>query len=759
MRIGLFSKLAVTPLSYLAEYLKISLFSLHVFICVCLVAVEARSQTNPEVFKENNLLGIKDAKGEILVPAEYQLLGWSDGLDMFVDNVIGYNHNNNWGMISAKNKVVAKADYYDLWPVHKDLIIASKKKDYSNHLYYGALNSKGNPVVDFKYSSIDKIANALIVTEEVNGKRSYGLLNEKNKFLLETKFRKIRHFAGDLYAFSDFNFKTGLINKNGRVLIPQTLDSIGVLVGGKAKIFDSGKTGLINSQGNVLIKPNFKSIDFEGSKASVKEFNSFTIVNHKNEVDLQFSCDSLISISDFFYGIYLNEHLTIADNNFKKLISGTEIAIVQSIQDKLIISKKEKFGVLNTSGEYFIPMEYDSIMADSSYFYLGKNKSWWVANKFGRTISKSKYDELLRVSESLIAVKKRGYWGFIDFQGDEVIANKFDEVTPFKYLTSSVRFLDAYGTINQFGEWICQPIYDKITIHKDGVAEAKLKTRIDLINRAGNVIFQTYNRLTPYDGGFIEETAEGKIGFVMRDGRIVKHPIFDEISFTARDSILIAKEAGYLSMATKNGARFYSLSGRFEEVLGISEEFVGIKLDGKYGFVDLEGRLRVANRYDSIRLYSNGMAAFFLRGNWGYIDKAENLRVQPIYESSFEYLNGTAIVIENGKYGVINKDGKYLLKTIHEQITRNKYGSFKVVLEGKFGLYDKKGNKIVSPEYTELEEVSVGRVVVKRRGMYGVINEQGRFTIPMMYTNITYLKEGKYMVVEAKNSAVVRDLN
>ncbi|MEQ9288601.1 MAG: WG repeat-containing protein [Cyclobacteriaceae bacterium] len=743
-------------MSYLSAYLKrgILLFLIPIFIN----ASNAWGQTNPEVFKENDLSGIKDSKGEILVPAEYPLLGWSDGLDMFVDNVIGY-YNNNWGIISAKNKVVTSPDYYDLWPVHKDLIIASKKKDYTNNLYYGALDSKGNAVVDFKYSSIDKIANALIVTEHKDGLSSYGLLNEKNKFLLDAKYRKIKHFAGDLYSYSDFNFKTGLINKNGRVVIPLSLDSIGPTINGKARVFDSGKTGLINEAGNILMKPGYKSIDIDGAKASATEFNSFTIVNHKNEVDLQFSCDSLISISDFFYGIHLNEHLTIADNNFDQLISGRGIAIVQSIQDKLIISKKEKFGVLNTSGEYFIPMHYDSIAADSSYFYLQKDKTWSVVNKFGRTISKSKYDELMPVSESLIAVKKRGYWGFIDFQGDEVIANKFDEVTPFKYLTSRVRFLDAYGTINQFGEWICEPIYDDITIHKDGVAEAKLKTRIDLINRAGDVIFQTYNKLSPYDGGFIEETEEGKIGFVMRDGRIVKHPIFDEISFTAKDSILIAKEAGYLSMATKNGDRFYSLSGRFEEVLGISEGFVGIKLDGKYGFVDLEGRLRIANRYDSIRLYSDGMAAFYLRGNWGYIDKAENLRVQPIYESSFEYLNGTAIVIEDGKYGVINKDGKYLLKTIHEQITRNKYGSFKVELEGKFGLYDKKGNKIVSPDYTELEEVSAGRVVVKRRGMYGVINEHGRFTIPMMYTNITYLKEGKYMVVEAKNTTIVRDLN
>ncbi|WP_349530040.1 WG repeat-containing protein [Reichenbachiella sp. MALMAid0571] len=731
------------------EYLRN--FILLFFFCAFFCSLELKAQTDPKVFKENNLSGVKDSNGEVLVPAEYEQLGWSDSLDMFVDNVIGY-YDNNWGIITAKNKVITSPDYYELRPVHKDLIIASKKGAYSNHLYYGALNSKGNAVVDFKYSSIDKIANTLIVTEIKDGKTNYGLLNEKNQFLLKTEYSKISHFANDLYVFYDYDFRAGIINKNGQIVVPVSLDSIGYIRDGKAQIFESGKAGLIDESGNLLLKPSFKNISVDGDRAQVLEFNEHTIVDKLNTKDRQFNCDSLVNISDSFYAIYLNKYLTIADRNFNKLISGNDIVIRQCIDDKVVFSKGKNFGVLNEKGEYFIALEYDSISADDGYFYLMENGKWSVANQFGRNITKYKYDDIKPESESLIAVKRRGFWGFIDFQGDEVIANKFDSVTSFKYLTSKVSFLDGFGTINQFGEWICEPVYDEIIIHKEGITEARLKSRIDLVNHDGNVIFQTYNTLKPYDGGFIETTEEGKTGFVMRDGRIVKQPIFDEISFTSQDSILIAREQDYLSLATKDGDRFYSLSGRFEEVLGISEEFVGIRLDGKYGFVDLQGRLRVANRYDSIRLFSDGMAAFYLRGNWGYIDKEENLRVQPVYESSFDYINGTAIVIENGKYGVIDKDGKYLLDSKYDHISRNDFGSFHITLDGKYGLYDSSVKKITSPDYNEVLEVAKGQVVVKRRGMFGVMNEQGRFTIPMVYSNITYLSQGKYMVVEVMNA-------
>ncbi len=718
-------------------------------VLIFCLASQVVAQPSLELFTANNLSGIKEADGNVLIPAKYQRLGWSDGYDQPVDDVIGY-YNKQWGLISTKNKIITPAEYYDLWPVHKDLIIASKKGKFTNHLFYGAIDSKGKTVVDFHYTSIKKIANALIVTQLKDDKIHYGLLSEKNTFLLPAHYSLIRHFANDLYTFADFDGKTGLINRSGQIIMPMTVDSIGLPVAGKALIYNQGKTGLIDQKGQAVLPASYKAVTLSNTDAQLVEFNRYTIVNDRNEIDYEFYCDSLVRLSDKLYAMHLNDHLTFANTAFEALWSGYHVTIHQFSHHRAIISQHEKYGVLDDKGAFFIPMEYDSIGADEGYYYLLKNQEWSIVNKFGRQVSKYAYEDILPESDNLIAVKRRGYWGFIDFQGDEVISPKFDEVTPFRYLTSRVRFLDAYGTINQFGEWICEPVYDTITIHKDGVSEAKTGSRTDLFNNQGEMIFQTYNSLRPYDGGFLEETAEGKTGFLMRDGRIVKHPVFDEIAFTAHDSILIAREDNYLSLATKDGDRFYSLSGRFEEVLGISEDFVGIRLDGKYGFVDLQGRLRIANRYDSVRLFSDGMAAFYLRGNWGYIDKAEKLRVQPVYESSFNYKNGTAIVIEDGRYGVIDKDGNYLLHSEYDYISRNTHGSFKIHNGDKFGLYNAKGQKIVSPDYDLVEEVLPGKTIVKRRGMFGVVNASGRFTIPMMYTNIKYLGEKRYIVVESK---------
>ena len=714
------------------------------------------AQQNPVLFSENGKSGIKDSNGEILVPAKYTALGWSDGFELFVDNIVGY-YNGNWGLISAKNEVITNANYYELWPVHKDLIIASRKGKFSNKLFYGALNSKGQAVIGFKYASIDRIVDLLIVSKEEDHRISYGLLNEKNQFLLEPEYSRISHFSEDVYVFSDFENKSGLIEKTGRVVMPVSVDKIDKPQYNFAKVYQQGQVGLIGLSGNTLIKPEYKSIKLGKDKTTLLPFQTINIVGSNNEIFHSFSCDSLVKLSETFYAIYRNDHITLTDPSFNTLLSGTNIVLHEPQSDKLVISQSGTYKVLDQYGKAFLKESYDSIASDTNYFYVLKNDTWSVINKFGRKISRQKYEAIQPASEGLIAMKRRGYWGYIDFRGDEVIPPKFDEVSNFLNLVAKVRFLDAYGSINQFGDWVCEPVYDTITLHENGLNQARIKSRTDLIDKNGTLLFQTYNQLVPFGKGFIEQTAEGKKGFISAKGEVLKHPIYDEISFTPEDNILITEEDNYLSLTSDDGQRFYDLSGKYEEVLGKKEDFVGVKLDGKYGFVDMQGRLRIANRYDSIRLFSDGMAAFFLRGHWGYIDKSEKLRVQPHYDQAFDFIDGTAIVEEDGKYLLIDKNGRNPLEAKFDRIKRNKFGSFITQLNGKYGIYSASSKKILETEYTSIQELAKGEILVKRRGKYGLVNEAGRFTLPMIYDHITRLPDGKYKV-ERSFDSVVKEL-
>src|SRR5688572_22438459 len=79
------------------------------------------------VYEENGKVGLKNLRGEVLIPAKYDAIGWSNGRLSVVNNVTGYRSNGLWGLISTGNEVITKAEYEDLSPGEGSLIVARKK--------------------------------------------------------------------------------------------------------------------------------------------------------------------------------------------------------------------------------------------------------------------------------------------------------------------------------------------------------------------------------------------------------------------------------------------------------------------------------------------------------------------------------------------------------------------------------------------------------------------------------------------------------
>jgi hypothetical protein len=48
-------------------------------------------------FEENNKFGLRTSKGETVIPAQYQKLGWSNGSPEVIDDLIGFREKGNWG--------------------------------------------------------------------------------------------------------------------------------------------------------------------------------------------------------------------------------------------------------------------------------------------------------------------------------------------------------------------------------------------------------------------------------------------------------------------------------------------------------------------------------------------------------------------------------------------------------------------------------------------------------------------------------------
>src|SRR5687768_6640537 len=51
-------------------------------------------------FEENGKFGLKNTNGDVLIPAEYDYLGWSNNTFSVIENVTGYRLHDQWGLIN-----------------------------------------------------------------------------------------------------------------------------------------------------------------------------------------------------------------------------------------------------------------------------------------------------------------------------------------------------------------------------------------------------------------------------------------------------------------------------------------------------------------------------------------------------------------------------------------------------------------------------------------------------------------------------------
>src|SRR5688500_13269410 len=84
---------------------------------LCSDPIEPNNSSNAiefSLFEENGKVGVKNEQGEILIPAQYDGMGWSNGQFSIINNVTGYRSGDRWGLINLENNRITKAEYTDL---------------------------------------------------------------------------------------------------------------------------------------------------------------------------------------------------------------------------------------------------------------------------------------------------------------------------------------------------------------------------------------------------------------------------------------------------------------------------------------------------------------------------------------------------------------------------------------------------------------------------------------------------------------------
>lgn len=138
-------------------------------------------------------------------------------------------------------------------------------------------------------------------------------------------------------------------------------------------------------------------------------------------------------------------------------------------------------------------------------------------------------------------------------------------------------------------------------------------------------------------------------------------------------------------------------------------------------------------------------------GKWGYIDGEGRVVLPFQYKWASDFAEGRAVVVApSGTYALIDKTGREILPAMYELMEWDAvHGVVKVSYEGVFGLADRNGTEIVPLQYDWMGDTDNSLILVRdEAGRCGYIRHDGKQAIALQYDDAyDFDEQNKALVV------------
>jgi hypothetical protein len=379
-----------------------------------------------------------------------------------------------------------------------------------------------------------------------------------------------------------------------------------------------------------------------------------------------------------------------------------------------------------------------------------KSGDWYIYDLTGKPITHNAFRDWRPPTEKILRVKKKNYWGCLNSSGKTIIDFKYNSISKFQNGRSIVKYIDTYGIIDKNGQFVAQPKYDRIEVLGNGLYAAKKGYITELLNSEGKVKYLSLGRLMPHACGVLEYSDEEKYGMLDQFGKVVVEPNYREVWYFDKIENVMWKGESGTGITDCSGNWIVEPEPEYQNLISSGDEFVMALIDGRYGFVDHNNKLRIANRYDGAKSYSDGLAAVKIGNSWGYIDKRERIRVQPHFDFADPFSKGRAIVSSDGKFGLINEDGEELIKMEYDTIFSFSDEGYIVRQNGEYGFVAFNISDFIPARYSSIEMLPGKYFKVGRKNKFGILDYSGRALVPLTQDNIVYDPYSGNMYVQEK---------
>jgi len=410
---------------------------------------------------------------------------------------------------------------------------------------FGFMNDEGKEITPYVYDHASPFNEGLACVMK-DGK--YGFINVDGIEIIPLIYDNANSFSEGL-AYFEMNDKYGFINKDGEEVFLLDCDSISSFKEGMAFYSVNGKYGFIDAAGTSVIDHIYDDVSFfERGLAVVRKGIYVGVIDRAGNEILPIIYTSA-SINESYIVIMKDDVIDYYDFSGKKIYN--DDGQIEHISDDYYIYKIDgKSGVSDKYGNDVLPSVYEQIeyIENSNLFIVSKDEKYGIIDDKGELKVPFLYDGIYT------PYNKNG------------INNNHTYVM--------VRLNDKSGilSLENFTETI-SPVYDSINAFCEGYAIA-YDSGYGIIDEYGNVIlpFGTYDYINSISDKLICLRKDGNNYLAKNSGEIISEKIYEDClnQFSKAGDFLIFEENGKVGLINNNGIEI--VSARYRDIAGYSGE-------------------------------------------------------------------------------------------------------------------------------------------------------------------------------------------
>lgn len=224
---------------------------------------------------------------------------------------------------------------------------------------------------------------------------------------------------------------------------------------------------------------------------------------------------------------------------------------------------------------------------------------------------------------------------------------------------------------------------------------------------------ESYDYLYPFENGYARAMENLKWGLLDENLDLAVDFTWDYIGTLSENRRIIKKGDLYGFMDADNTV---VVSPVYSQVYNFSEGFCAVKnAEGKWGYIDPDGILRIPCTYEVANEFSCGLALVKTETGYGYIDEMNRFVIPAEYEEAYPFSENRACVRLGEGYGYIDTSGQVVTPAGFE-LAFDFCGGSAVVKQESYGTVDASGTIHLMPGWDQLSPEREGNYYKGRKG-------------------------------------------